>query len=364
MSEDLKPIGFRPEGLDGQLLATSSWHVDRAVFDKEHTVGVAVSGPVWVESATQKITKAPPALNELSAYQHRYYQVDFRPGQDSNEPDQPVSRPVVELEKAQTWSSELVDQDGERTGYHTVMLDIDHPVRVVPSSTPGHYHLYIDVPVKEEDYFLALRALALAGVIETGYYEASRARGGTHLRLPWIQKDRIRDKIAALGLLEATDKDAQLVWDGVGYAIPVELDRALQQSQRGEVVPADQVLVDTYKEVVREINEALGYEDLSDDDDILSGDLAEFVEVPRPVEIQHADLLDDKPVLKPGPPATPEDRAAAVAAQERLEQARSLITRHAADHLEWDVEQYEVQYVDGKGVLRRRRNVKSQDPQA
>ena len=65
---------------------------------------------------------------------------------------------------------------------------LDGPAVLVPSSTPGHSHLYIDVPMTWEQYEAILTALADAGVMEQGYYRASKLRKGTHLRLPWVRK--------------------------------------------------------------------------------------------------------------------------------------------------------------------------------
>jgi hypothetical protein len=335
MSDDLTPIGKRPEGLDGTELATSSYHLDTAVFDPEHPVGVPVSGPVWMETSTKRITSAAPALNELSAYQHRYYEVDFRPGQDSSDPDQPVSRHATELEKAQTWSSELVDAEGNRTGYHTVMIDIDHPVRVVPSSTEGHYHLYIEIPIKEQPYFDLLRALAVAGVIEWGYYEASRARGGTHLRLPWVQKDRLRDAIEAVGLLEATVKQEQGTRDGVNQAIPAELDRALLQSRHSEVTPADQELIDGFKGVQAEVD---AHHRAKWGGDEREDDLLSLVTVPAPeARVNEA------------------EETARLSHLENVRAKFSVQYDKDGETVEFDASEYSVVFVDGRGVLRRRK---------
>lgn len=71
---------------------------------------------------------------------------------------------------------------------HKVILDIDLPAKLIPSSTPGHFHLYIDKAVPWEDYLDVLRALAKAGIIEQGYLGASEQRGYTSARLPWIKK--------------------------------------------------------------------------------------------------------------------------------------------------------------------------------
>lgn len=72
---------------------------------------------------------------------------------------------------------------------HTIMLDIDLPARLVESSTPGHYHLYIDKMLRWREYKRLLRALMRAGIIEKGFYRASVGRRATHLRPPWSQKN-------------------------------------------------------------------------------------------------------------------------------------------------------------------------------
>ena len=69
------------------------------------------------------------------------------------------------------------------------VIDLDVPVYLVPSSTQGHSHLYINVGMTFEDYTRILLALAQAGVVEEGYAEASIRRGRSDVRLPWIQKE-------------------------------------------------------------------------------------------------------------------------------------------------------------------------------
>ncbi len=80
----------------------------------------------------------------------------------------------------------ILSDDGE--GVHRPVLDIDFPVHVVPSSTPGHFHLYLDKQMAAPAYMRLLDALAEAGIIEPGYAKVSNARGYTSVRLPWIKK--------------------------------------------------------------------------------------------------------------------------------------------------------------------------------
>jgi len=74
------------------------------------------------------------------------------------------------------------------TGKHRPLLDIDFPAAVIPSSTEGHCHLYIDKELEWKEYKKLLNVLADLGIIEHGYRGASLARGYSALRLPWIKK--------------------------------------------------------------------------------------------------------------------------------------------------------------------------------
>lgn len=74
------------------------------------------------------------------------------------------------------------------SGQHAPVIDIDLPIRAIASTTDDHWHLYIDKPMSWRKYKRLLRALVAAGVVEKGYYRASKERGGTQVRLPWVEK--------------------------------------------------------------------------------------------------------------------------------------------------------------------------------
>lgn len=85
---------------------------------------------------------------------------------------------------------EMVDSEEEanlvasftRAGRHAPAIDIDVPVRLVPSKTPGHGHLFFDVEMEWDDYLDLLTALAYAGLVEPAYVEASKKAGMSFLR--------------------------------------------------------------------------------------------------------------------------------------------------------------------------------------
>jgi hypothetical protein len=139
-------------------------------------------------------------LRRLSRYRHLLFKVDFNRSpetdvdQDYAEPED--ARVVVDdPEIANTISSRLHPDDEAkqrrfvRGGWHTLALDVDHPVTVVPSTTEGHFHLYIDVPMPWDDYCRLMIAMSDAGIVEPGYVDASIDRGASFLRLPGVKKE-------------------------------------------------------------------------------------------------------------------------------------------------------------------------------
>lgn len=73
---------------------------------------------------------------------------------------------------------------------HRPVLDLDLACELVPSSTPGHYHLYINKSMTWAKYRRLLEVLAEVGIIEPGYAKASIARGFSAVRLPGVVKGK------------------------------------------------------------------------------------------------------------------------------------------------------------------------------
>lgn len=76
--------------------------------------------------------------------------------------------------------------DTPRTGdqFHRPVLDLDMNAALIPSATPGHFHLYIDHLISWSKYKQLLIALSDCGIIEPGYMQASLDRGYSSARLP------------------------------------------------------------------------------------------------------------------------------------------------------------------------------------
>lgn len=107
--------------------------------------------------------------------------------QDNRPEDREV---VADIDKANVISSINHRASANGVPHHALVLDIDMPTWLMPSTTPGHYHLYIDVPggIPHEKWTALMVALRDAGVIEHGYMGASLDRGWSCVRLPWVAK--------------------------------------------------------------------------------------------------------------------------------------------------------------------------------
>jgi hypothetical protein len=98
-----------------------------------------------------------------------------------------VSSEVVPWRPKFSWPDMI--PESEVPPQHTLMLDIDMPVRVLDSSTTGHHHLVIDRLMPWADVEKVLDVLVQVGIVEPGYAAASKARKATFLRTPWTNKD-------------------------------------------------------------------------------------------------------------------------------------------------------------------------------
>lgn len=89
---------------------------------------------------------------------------------------------------------------------HWPVIDIDFSAHLEPSSTEGHFHLYLDRFVTQEQLFKLLDVLEECSLVEAGYVEAAKIRGYTSVRLPGVKKEPQPDRLAI----------------GIGNAAPVQ----------------------------------------------------------------------------------------------------------------------------------------------
>lgn len=65
---------------------------------------------------------------------------------------------------------------------HLPAIDIDMPIRCVPSKTEGHFHLFIEKELSWNQYADLLNTLERVGIVEPGYARAALAAGMTFVR--------------------------------------------------------------------------------------------------------------------------------------------------------------------------------------
>lgn len=93
--------------------------------------------------------------------------------------------PKTSWKDATAITSEVVGSD-----LHAPVFDFDYPCELVESTTPGHYHLYLNgPPITKEAYMEVLSVMAKHGLVQTGYANAAKDRGFATLRLPWVKKE-------------------------------------------------------------------------------------------------------------------------------------------------------------------------------
>lgn len=83
----------------------------------------------------------------------------------------------------------------KRQGKHRVLLDLDVQHVYVPSSTPGHGHLIIDVHQDFNTVLALLNMMFDMGILQSGFASATKTRGETWLRAPGVKKDHETDGI-------------------------------------------------------------------------------------------------------------------------------------------------------------------------
>ena len=76
-------------------------------------------------------------------------------------------------------------------GTHMPILDLDFDHKYVPSSTPGHGHLYLNVPVSKARWIALMIGLYAGGVIQKGYFWWSLRRGANFVRPVGVYKDNL-----------------------------------------------------------------------------------------------------------------------------------------------------------------------------
>ena len=89
---------------------------------------------------------------------------------------------LADLNKANLVSSEV------RPDVHMPVIDCDFGIQAVASTTPGHYHLYIDQELTWDQYKALLDGFYKAGLIQAGWYNNALKEMRSYVRLPHVKK--------------------------------------------------------------------------------------------------------------------------------------------------------------------------------
>lgn len=155
-----------------------------------------------IQKAVDWIVDAPAGLSQLMQCLSRHKNVAWQLADyESRSGDR--GDPAETLETAEAVSSKVTA--AWVPDRHVIAVDVDVPAWLVPSSTEGHSHLYVDLEMSWEDYKEWLLASAKIGLLEEGYVNAAIQRGMTSVRTPWTRKGNERPHEQVLAELAASD---------------------------------------------------------------------------------------------------------------------------------------------------------------
>jgi hypothetical protein len=117
----------------------------------------------------------------------------------------------MDLAKADVITSVVADKFGK--AIHKPVIDIDFPVKALPSTNPEHSHLYIDKELTWDQYQELLEVMVKVGLVEPGYLSASRERGFTAVRKPGKLKPGTPRETSLEELLDLEAPPVTAPWD-------------------------------------------------------------------------------------------------------------------------------------------------------
>jgi hypothetical protein len=89
---------------------------------------------------------------------------------------------LVEVETNMT--ADLLSSEGWTDNIHWPVFDLDFDAALIPSKTPGHFHLYLEKALTWQKYRRLLRAFHKAGLLNDGWYKLVIKRKKGTLFLP------------------------------------------------------------------------------------------------------------------------------------------------------------------------------------
>ncbi len=77
-------------------------------------------------------------------------------------------------------------------GMHKPVIDLDFPCQLIPSSTLGHFHLYIDKEIPRDAMFALLDTMVAVGLVQKGFRDGCLSDGMTMIRPSWVKKEETK----------------------------------------------------------------------------------------------------------------------------------------------------------------------------
>lgn len=109
-----------------------------------------------------------------------------------------VAEDLVELSSSDRKDANLVASLRD-DGTHAPAFDLDRRAVLIPTTTPGNHHMYIDEVLSWRQYRALLRGFYKSGLLDPSVYWRSLYRGSTYVRPPWVRKT---EKEYALGSID------------------------------------------------------------------------------------------------------------------------------------------------------------------
>jgi hypothetical protein len=92
-------------------------------------------------------------------------------------------------------AANLISSKMKGSSKHKVILDLDFEAALLPSSTPGHHHLYLNKELTHDQMEQLLFTLHDVGIIAGGNMNQWMKFKAQFLRLPWIRKSENATKL-------------------------------------------------------------------------------------------------------------------------------------------------------------------------
>jgi hypothetical protein len=137
-------------------------------------------------------TRLNPGIDSLYAAmsgRKMFHQSDMEDYDKARQVKPTLPRPIPYDAKDDTHMAQanLVSSELENLN-HLPVIDCDFPIQAVPSSTAGHYHLYIDKELTWVQYKALLDGMLAAGLIQENWYKNAISHKRTYVRMPHVRK--------------------------------------------------------------------------------------------------------------------------------------------------------------------------------